>query len=135
MISSITPSLKSTEGATGLGSMSTDLFLELLVAQLQHQNPIEPMDGSALLQQTSQLANVEAIQQLADLQSHIVGIGQFSTASSMIGRSVVAQHPSLGEISGVVTSVRASPTGPLLQVGTHEVSIDEITEVRVDESE
>lgn len=132
MISSITPSLKSAEGSTGLGSMSTDLFMELLVAQLRHQNPMEPMDGSALLQQTSQLANVEAVQQLASLQSHIVGIGQFSTASAMIGRTVVADHPAAGEITGVVTAVRASPSGPVLSVDGYEVSIDEVLEVRAD---
>ncbi|MCP3935844.1 MAG: hypothetical protein GY708_10785 [Actinomycetia bacterium] len=133
MISSVTPGLVSNEGSTGLGAMSTDLFLELLVAQLRHQNPMEPMDGGALLQQTSQLANVEAIQQLADLQSHVVGIGQFSTASSMIGQTVVADHSGVGEVEGVVSGVRASASGPLLQVGPYEVSIDEVVSVQATE--
>ena len=54
MISSVTPSLVNSDSDSGLSEMGSDLFLELLVAQLQNQNPMEPMDGNALLQQTSQ---------------------------------------------------------------------------------
>lgn len=129
MISSLTPSLLNNEQSTGLGEMGTDLFLELLVAQLQNQNPMEPMDGNALLQQTSQLANVEALQEVSDLQAHIAGLGQFDAAAGMIGQTVTATDPILGAITGVVTGVRATATGPVVQIGSYEVSVEQIVAI------
>lgn len=129
MISSVTPSLVNSDSDSGLSEMGSDLFLELLVAQLQNQNPMEPMDGNALLQQTSQLANVEALQELSELQSHIAGLGQFDTAAQMIGHTVTATDPFLGAITGVVTGVRATAAGPVVQIGGREVSVDQIVAV------
>jgi len=129
MISSVTPSVSQQGGSTGLGGLGTDLFLELLIAQMQNQNPLEPMDGAALMQQTSQLANVEAIQSMSELQSHIVGLSQFGNATTMIGRIVQAADPTLGLIEGEVTGVNASPTGPKLQIGSREVSVDNVVRV------
>lgn len=130
MISSVTAAIaQADDGATGLGGLGTDLFLELLIAQLENQNPLEPMDGSALMQQTSQLANVEAIQAMSELQSHIVGLSQFGNATSMIGRVVQAEDPTFGVIEGVVSAVTASPTGPQLQIGSRRVSVDDVISV------
>ncbi len=130
MISSVTANIaQNSDGATGLGDLGTDLFLELLIAQMQNQNPLEPMDGAALMQQTSQLANVEAIQSMSELQSHIVGLSQFGNATTMIGRVVQAEDPSIGLIEGVVTGVSTSPTGPVLRIGSREVSVDDVVSV------
>lgn len=129
MISSVTPGVSQQGGSTGLGGLGTDLFLELLIAQMQNQNPLEPMDGAALMQQTSQLANVEAIQAMSELQSHIVGLSQFGNATTMIGRVVQATDPTLGLIEGEVTGVNASPTGPMLQIGSRQVSVDDVVRV------
>ncbi len=126
MISSVTPSLVNTGSDTGLADMGSDLFLELLVAQLQNQNPMEPMDGNALLQQTSQLANVEALQELTEMQTHIAGLGQFDTAAQMIGHTVTATDPVFGAITGEVTGVRATAAGPVVQINGREVSVDQI---------
>jgi flagellar basal-body rod modification protein FlgD len=129
MISSVTPALTANEQSTGLGDLGTDLFLELLVAQLQNQNPMEPMDGNALMQQTSQLANVEALQEVAALQSHLVGIDQFATAAGMVGKIVSATDPLLGTIEGVVTGVKATALGPTLQIGDRDIPLDQVTAI------
>ena len=39
--------------------MDKDDFLKLFVTQLQHQDPLAPQDASAMLQQLSQLTQVE----------------------------------------------------------------------------
>jgi flagellar basal-body rod modification protein FlgD len=98
----------------GLGSFDFDTFLQLLVAQLQNQNALESMDATAMLQQTSQFANVEAIQQVAQLQQELLGFQQFSVAAAVIGKQVDALGPTGEVITGVVTAVRASGEGPVL---------------------
>lgn len=47
----------STEDKTILGK---DDFMKLLLVELQHQDPTEPMDSEKILSQTSQLATLEA---------------------------------------------------------------------------
>ena len=131
MISSVTPALtQSDAAANAFSELGSDMFLELLVAQMRNQNPMEPMDSNALLQQTSQLANVEALQGLSDLQSHAVGLGQFGVAAEMIGQEVTVSDPILGVFSGEVTGVRATPAGPMLQIGAIEVTLDQVVSVR-----
>ena len=49
-----------TSGAEGLSTM----FLELLVAQISHQNPLDPMDGTQYVSQLAEFANVESLQSL-----------------------------------------------------------------------
>jgi len=129
MVHAITPAAPQQTAQTGLGQLGTDVFLQLLVAQLRNQNPLEPMDGSALMQQTTQLASVEAVQAMADLQAQIVGLSQFGNAAAMIGKTVQAEDPVLGLIEGVVTGVKVTPTGSVLQLGSREVSIDNVVGV------
>ncbi len=128
MISSITPGINTGESA-GLGNLGTDLFLKLLVSQLQNQNPMEPMDSSALLQQTSQFANVEAVQKMSALQSSLAGLTQFGAAANMIGREITADDEVLGNVTGIVSGVRATDSGPVLVVDGREISIDDVTSV------
>lgn len=43
--------------------MST-MFLELLVAQISNQNPLQPMDGTQYVSQLAEFSNVESLQSI-----------------------------------------------------------------------
>lgn len=59
-------------------------FLNLLVTQLQHQDPLEPMDANQFTQQLVQFASVEQqIYQNANLEK-LVGMQQASQVTSMV---------------------------------------------------
>ena len=47
----------------------------------------------------------------------------------MIGKTVQADDPVLGLIEGVVTGVKVTPSGPVLQLGSRDVSIDNVIAV------
>jgi flagellar basal-body rod modification protein FlgD len=57
--------VSSSSGATGAsasastGDVTTDEFLQLLVAEIQNQDPTSPMDGTAFLTQLAQFQQVE----------------------------------------------------------------------------
>lgn len=134
MITSI-PTDLTNEGAasqTGLGQFGSETFLKLLVAQMQHQNPLEPMDGSEMLQQTAQFANVEAMQRLTDLQGRLLGVQQFGASSALIGRHVTAFVPGQGTVEGIVDAVTSSENGAVLRIGGSEVSLEHV--IRVDDT-
>lgn len=131
MINAVDPAL--TELATdsalfdGLGG---DAFLQLLIAQLQYQDPLAPTDPASMLEQTSQFANVEAVQKLNELQTQLLGFSQFQTAAALIGTDVTAEEANLGTISGQVVGVTATPTGPVLRLaGGTEVDVRDVIAV------
>ncbi|MBU0719989.1 flagellar hook capping protein [bacterium] len=67
--------------------LGKDDFLKLLLVELQHQDPTEPMDSEKILTQTSQLATLESAENtnkaLADLAASLSSTQQFSTISAI----------------------------------------------------
>lgn len=64
--------------------LGKDAFLQLLVTQLQHQDPLDPQDNSAFLAQLAQFTSVESLQvikeDMAALRSLFEsGLGQAPT--------------------------------------------------------
>lgn len=72
--------------------LGADAFLELMIAQIQNQNPLEPMENGDFIAQLAQFSSTSGIQDLNDsfaglassLQSY-----QALQASSLIGREVL----------------------------------------------
>lgn len=75
-----------TKSALAQDKLEKDLnqFLNLLVTQLQHQDPLEPLDANQFTQQLVQFASVEQqIYQNSNLEK-LVGIQQDNQVSSMV---------------------------------------------------
>lgn len=79
--------------ATAKKSMGKDDFMKLLVAQLEHQNPLEPMQGTEF---TGQLAQFSTVEQIFKMNETLQGIKDSnsqlnsSLALNMIGKQVEA---------------------------------------------
>lgn len=90
---------KSTTTATTDTAASTqDRFLKMLVAQLQNQDPLNPMDNAEITSQMAQLSTVTGIDKLnatmAALSSSMA-FGQSVNATSMIGHGVLVEGSAL----------------------------------------
>lgn len=70
---------------TGATLASQEVFLQLLVAQLQNQNPLNPMDGMEFVTQLAQFSQLEQLtlirQQVGNL-AQLLSPSQNSAASS-----------------------------------------------------
>lgn len=60
-----------TPGLTGSsplsnGNLGRDAFLQLLVTQLQNQDPLSPMEDADFIAQMAQFASLEKLTQMAD---------------------------------------------------------------------
>lgn len=113
-----------------LGGLDSEAFLKLLVAQMRYQNPMEPTDGAAMLQQTAQFTQVETLKQLAIAQKELVSYHQASMASSMVGKEVTAVKDDGTEFTAVVDAIRFTSSGPMLRMGELEIPLDAAREVR-----
>ena len=76
-----------------------DRFLKLLVAQLNNQDPMNPMDNAQMTSQMAQINTVTGIQQLnqtmQSMSSQFTAM-QVLQGTSMIGRTVLTEGNTLG---------------------------------------
>lgn len=114
--------------ASGVGLLSSGNFLQLMVAQLQYQDPFQPMDASAMMQQTSSLTSVQTLQEVSALQQEILGMQEASTATGLIGKQVTGADSSGNAVSGVVSAVNYTAQGPTLKVGGIDVPLASISQ-------
>lgn len=67
--------------------LGKDDFMQLLLVELQHQDPTEPMDSEKILTQTSQLASLESAENtnkaLEDLSKSLANTQEFSTIAAI----------------------------------------------------
>ena len=106
---------------TSANSPDKDMFLQLLVAQMRNQDPMNPADSSEFLAQTAQFTSLEKMEAVADQTAQLVALQVAFGASSLVGRTVSYAGPDGGMLSGLVSSVRFEPTGPVLQVNGEDV--------------
>jgi flagellar basal-body rod modification protein FlgD len=114
----------------GLGALDSEMFLKLLVAQMRYQNPMEPMDATAMMQQTAQFTQVETLQQVASAQQQLLGMSQAAMAAGLVGKEVTALAMDGSHITGVVDAISFTPTGPMLSIGDQSVPMTAATEIR-----
>jgi flagellar basal-body rod modification protein FlgD len=95
----------STAGANDLRNVDIDQFLDLLLAELQNQDPLNPMDNSEMLQQISQIREISATNQLSDTLGSVLLGQNVATASSLIGKRIRALTDDARNVEGVVDRV------------------------------
>ena len=79
----------SSTAATQNQAGAEDRFLKLLVAQMQNQDPLNPMDNA---QVTSQMAQIQSVNGIEKLNRSVEGLGsQFAQMSALQGASLVGR--------------------------------------------
>src|SRR5947209_6425985 len=120
-------------GSSSATSSTNDLnrqdFLQLLVTQLQHQDPLNPVDDQQFIAQMAQLSSLDATNQLA------ARVGQMATAQQQMGSLQLVGHDiqytdDQGNTQkGKVTGVRLDTPTPTLLVGNNEVPLPQVQTV------
>jgi flagellar basal-body rod modification protein FlgD len=101
-------------------------FLQLLVAQLQYQDPSNPVDTSSFMEQTATLSQVQTMNTMASTLTSLAQAQQAQSATALIGKSVTYADASGVQHSGVVTSAALAATGATLQVGGVDVPLSQV---------
>lgn len=104
------------ESTNSLNQLGEDYnrFLTLLTAQVQYQDPLEPMDSTQFVSQLAQLSQVEqAVQTNANLEDIGAQITSLLSAggSDLLGREVTVSSSQLTLDSGQVDSYYRVPEG------------------------
>ncbi|SJZ82145.1 flagellar hook assembly protein FlgD [Consotaella salsifontis] len=88
--------------------MNYDSFLQLLVAQLKNQDPLEPMDSSEYMAQFATFSQVEQTIKTNTKLDSLLNVSALTQAGSIIGLTATSAD---GETSGVVTAVKITQDG------------------------
>jgi flagellar basal-body rod modification protein FlgD len=88
-----------------LKDLDVNQFLQLMVSELTHQDPLNPMDNTQLVQQIGELRSIAASDQLTSTLQSMQTQQSLTTASSLIGKRVTALTTDSENITGTVSSV------------------------------
>jgi flagellar basal-body rod modification protein FlgD len=94
--------------------LGKDEFLQLLVAQIKNQDPLNPTDSS---QSIAQMAQFSALEQMQNLNSTMTKMYNYNTANTlvnnavMIGKTVNAVTDAGSIVSGIINAVGVSDDG------------------------
>lgn len=128
------PSSSKTRG-NDLREVDVDQFLQLMIAELQNQDPLNPLDNSQLLQQISQIREIGATNQLTETLNSVLLGQNLATASSLIGREVEALTDDAQSIKGLVDRVSVDANDEnqkrtfKVHIGEHDIQLNNIRSI------
>jgi flagellar basal-body rod modification protein FlgD len=97
-------------------------FLQLLVAQIQYQDPMNPQSDTDM---AAQLAQFTSLQQATQSSSSLA----MMQANSLVGSTVTVAVDAKHNASGVVTGVVLSNGTPQITVGGANYGLSQITSI------
>jgi flagellar basal-body rod modification protein FlgD len=110
--------------------IQTDDFIRVLISELANQDPFDPQDSSALLEQLSSLRNIESQLVLQGQIESLVLQNQISLAGTLIGRIVSGLDQNNDSVSGQVTSVRVQNGKAILELEDGQMlAMDHVTRI------
>ena len=91
--------------ASALNNVNLDDFLNLMIAELQNQDPLNPLENDELIAQISQIREVGATEQLTSTLNAVLLGQNIASATNLIGADVVALNDAGQRVSGNVKVV------------------------------
>lgn len=105
MIESIGTPLLNNDVAVNRASLAQEDFIRLFLAQLQFQDPLEPVDNKEFLAQLAQFSSVDQSRQLNEKIDALLTFQSASQSVGLIGKTVDVNVG--GELNtGTVTAIR-----------------------------
>lgn len=105
-------------------------FLTMLMAQMTHQNPLEPMKDNEMMSQFTQLNSLEQLQSMRAILDRSAAANHNAYAASLIGKQVKIARPDGASLEGVVTGVTSEKGELFLLVGAEKAPLADVVEIK-----
>ncbi|SEB89326.1 flagellar basal-body rod modification protein FlgD [Nocardioides exalbidus] len=119
-------------GTTTLSSTSEDkqMFLELMVAQLRYQDPLNPADSGEFLAQSAQFTALEKMQDVSDRVGALLGSQMAFGAGAMVGQQVSwVDTDGTTTHNGTISGVTFGAQGPVFEIDGTQVPLAQLLSV------
>ncbi len=115
-------------GQQNLGSNTLDKadFMQLLLAQLQYQDPMNPVDTNSFLNQQTQLAQMDSMNQLTQA---VQNSSLMSQASSLVGKTVDVKDSNGNIVTGQIPSISISNGTAGFSINGTTYTLDQISKI------
>lgn len=111
-------------------TMDSDMFMDLLVKQLQNQDPSSPMDTNAMIGQTTQLAMMQQITANTTTGTENFALQMRISAANLVGKQVSYTDSTTGlDVKGTASAVSFTGSVPTVTVSGKTVPLDSISGV------
>jgi len=124
----------------GAQQLDRDAFLNLFVAQLENQDPLDPVKNEAFVEQLATFSSLEQLEEMNDNmvasialnQSNAI-LSQLTQSSALIGKSVTWADPDTGyETTGTVERVKLTDGYAMLSIDGQDVPLAAVVEIQGD---
>ena len=125
--SQIGSALSAATGSSSSQLVSEQAFLQLLITQLQNQDPLSPADPTQFV---SQLASFSSLEQITQLNTNMTSVLD-NSVTSLIGKTATVTDPSssTGLTSGTISGVVYYSNGPAVQINGQNYAMTDIQNV------
>lgn len=118
------------DNTRGNQEIDKDLFLQMLVTQLRHQDPLsEDQDMGEFITQLTMFTLVEQITKMQESLEEQKVASDGAMVLGLLNREVVIQDETGGVVEGVVSSVDFSGQQPRVTVDGHEYPFSSVIKV------
>lgn len=104
-------------------------FLKLMIAELQNQDPLNPMDNEALLSQINQIRQISSNTKLIDTLDRLSRGQELASASSLLGQIIRGMTEEGDKVVGNVERVGVEEGKVYLHVGELKVPMKNVAEM------
>jgi len=112
-----------------LNELTMGDFIKMMVAELENQDPMNPMSNTEMLQQISQIRSITSNDRLTtSIESLTLGQA-LSTASSLIGKTVTGMNSLNLSVTGKVDKVTIENGEAKLYVGSSIINVGDVTAI------
>ena len=100
------------------GNLDKDAFLQLLVAQMQYQDPLEPTDNTQYVSQLASFSSLEQMQNMSSSLESMSAAADLQRASLLVGQFATVDTDGQGSyLTGKVDSVEFKDGEAKLSIG------------------
>lgn len=103
-------------GVGGFNTLSSEDFTRLIFTELSKQDPLQPNDTNALLQQISQIRSIQSDMDLVGNLTSLVSQNEFASAATLIGQRVTGLTDENRRVAGTVRSVSRTNDGAVVEL-------------------
>jgi flagellar basal-body rod modification protein FlgD len=97
-------------------TLKAEDFINMMVTQLQNQDPLEPAKNSELLAQMSQIGQLQTATAMQDTLKGLVLQNSLGAAGNLIGKIVEGLDDNGEPMDGLVTAVRVEKNEVMLEL-------------------
>jgi flagellar basal-body rod modification protein FlgD len=112
-----------------MNELTMNDFIKMMVAELENQDPMNPMSNTEMLQQISQIRSITSNDKLTTSIESLTTGQALATASGLIGKTITGTNSLNETATGKVDKVTIEDGKAKLYVGSSIINVENVTSI------